>query len=158
MVKFKDLSLIACAASSLVQVGAQLFAILVIVRTLIAAPPRSFAMLQGNYGYDSSIFWNTVPMITLVAMLVALVANWKTTRRGLMLLALGLFIVGSIVAGMVVEPGFGTLTSVGYRDAVDAAMKSQADTLYLYDWGLWGLSLGAGLCLLLALARPAVNR
>ena len=158
MAKFKDLSLIACAASSLVQVGAQLFAILVIVRTLIAAPPRSFAMLQGDYGYDSSIFWNTVPMITLVAMLVALVANWKTTRRGLMLLALGLSIVGSIVAGLVVESGFGELLSVGYRDAVDAGIKSQADTLYLYDWGLWGLSLGAGLCLLLALARPAVNR
>lgn len=158
MSKFKDLALVASAASCLVQAGAQLFAILVMVRTLIAAPPRSFAMLQGPHGYDSSIFWNTVPMITLVTLLVALVANWKTTRRGLLLLALALFVVGSLIAGMVVEPGFGKLLAVGYSDTVDAALKSQAATLYRYDWALWLVSLAAGISLLFALARPAVSR
>ena len=158
MAKFKDLTLIASAASCLVQAGAQLFAILVIVRTLIADPPRSFAMLQGAHGYDSSIFWNTVPMITLVSLLLALVANWKTTRRGLLLIALSLFVVGSVIAGVVVEPGFGKLLAVGYSDTVDASLKSQAATLYLYDWVLWLVSLGAGISLLCALARPAANR
>ena len=158
MAKFKDLTLIASAASCLVQAGAQLFAILVIVRTLIADPPRSFAMLQGAHGYDSSLFWNTVPMITLVTVLLALVANWKTTRRGLLLLALALFVVGSVIAGVVVEPGFGKLLAVGYSDTVDAALKSQAATLYLYDWVLWLVSLAAGISLLCALARPAASR
>ena len=158
MVKFKDLTLIASAASCLVQAGAQLFATLVIVRTLIADPPRSFAMLQGEHGYDSSLFWDTVPMITLVTLLLALVANWKTTRRGLLLLALALFVVGSVIAGVVVEPGFGKLLAVGYSDTVDATLKSQAATLYLYDWALWGVSLAAGISLLCALARPAASR
>ena len=158
MAKFKDLTLIASAASCLVQAGAQLFAILVIVRTLIADPPRSFAMLQGEHGYDSSIFWNTVPMITLVSLLLALVANWKTTRRGLLLIALSLFVVGSVIAGVVVEPGFGKLLAVGYSDTVDASLKSQAATLYLYDWVLWLVSLAAGISLLCALARPAASR
>ena len=158
MVKFKDLTLIASAASCLVQAGAQLFAILIIVRTLIAAPPRSFAMLQGERGYDSSLFWNTVPMITLVTLLLALVANWKTTRRGLLLLALALFVVGSVIAGVVVEPGFGKLLAVGYSDTVDATLKSHAATLYLYDWVLWLVSLAAGISLLCALARPPANR
>ena len=158
MVKFKDLTLIASAASCLVQAGAQLFAILVTVRTLIADPPRSFAMLQGAHGYDSSIYWNTVPMITLVTLLLALVANWKSTRRGLLLLALALFVVGSVIAGVVVEPGFGKLLAVGYSDAVDPALKSQAATLYLYDWVLWLVSLAAGISLLSALARPAASR
>ena len=156
MAKFKDLTLIASAASCLVQAGAQLFAILVMVRTLIAAPPRSFAMLQGEHGYDSSPFWDTVPMITLVTLLLALVANWKTTRRGLLLLALALFVVGSVIAGVVVEPGFGKLLAVGYT--VDATLKSHAATLYLYDWVLWLVSLAAGISLLCALARPAVSR
>jgi hypothetical protein len=158
MLKFKDLALVAAAASCLVQAGAQLFAILVMVRTLVAAPPRSFAMLQGEYGYDSSIFWNIVPMITLVTLLVALVANWKTARRGLLLLALALFIVGSLIAGMVVEPGFGRLLAGGYSDTLDASLKAQAATLYLYDWVLWLVSLAAGVCLLFALARPAARR
>ena len=150
--------MIASAASCLVQAGAQLVAILVIVRTLIADPPRSFAMLQGAHGYDSSIYWNTVPMITLVTLLLALVANWKTTRRGLLLLALALFVVGSVIAGVVVEPGFGKLLAVGYSDTVDATLKSHAATLYLYDWVLWLVSLAAGISLLCALARPPANR
>ena len=158
MAKFKDLTLIASAASCLVQAGAQLFAILIIVRTLIAAPPRSFAMLQGEHGYDSSLFWDTVPMVTLVTLLLALVANWKTTRRGLLLLALALFVVGSVIAGVVVEPGFGKLLAVGYSDTVDATLKSHAATLYLYDWVLWLVSLAAGISLLCALARPPANR
>ena len=158
MTKFKDLALIASAASCLVQAGAQLFAILVVVRTLVAAPPRSFAMLQGEHGYDSSIFWNIVPMITLVTLLVALIANWKTARRALLLLALALFVVGSVIAGVVVEPGFGELLAAGYKDSVDPALQAKAATLYAYDWALWLVSLAAGISLLFALARPAVNR
>jgi hypothetical protein len=156
--KFKELALIASAASCLVQAGAQLFAILAVVRTLVAAPPRSFAMLQGEHGYDSSLFWDTVPMVTLVTLLVALVANWKTTRRTLLLLTLALFVIGSILAGVVVEPGFGKLLAVGYKDSVDPAPQAQAATLYAYDWILWLVSLAAGVSLLVALARPAVSR
>jgi hypothetical protein len=39
-----NLSLIALIVRCFIQLGAQLFAIVVIVRTVIAAPPRSFAI------------------------------------------------------------------------------------------------------------------
>src|SRR5687768_9097151 len=118
----KNISLIASIASCFTQIGAQLFAIVVIVRTAIAAPPRSFAMFEGEYGYDSSIFWQTVPNITLVLLLVAMIANWRTTRRNLLLVSLALFLVGSAVAALVVEPGFGKLMAIGYSDIVDASL------------------------------------
>lgn len=158
MRSLRDISLIASIASFFIQIGAQLFAILVIVRTLVAAPPRSFAILGGEYGYDSSIFWETVPMITLVLLVVAIVANWKTTRRNLLLLSLALFIVGSAMAGAIVEPGFGELLKIGYSDVVDASLQVRAASLYAYDWGLWFVSLAAGVALLFALARPAKDR
>jgi hypothetical protein len=154
----RNVSLIAAIASCFVQIGAQLFAIVVIVRTTIAAPPRSFAMFQGEYGYDSGVFWETVPPLTLVLLITAIIANWRTTRRGLLLAALALFVIGSVVAGVVVEPGFDKLMAVGYSDAVDASLQSQAASLYAYDWGLWLISLTAGLALLFALARPARDR
>ena len=154
----KNVSLIASIVSCFTQIGAQLFAILVIVRTTIAAPPRSFAMLQGEYGYDSSIFWETVPMITLALLILAIATNWRTTRRNLLLLSLVLFLVGSAVAGLVVEPGFGKLMSIGYSDVVDTSLQSQAATLYAYDWGLWFIALAAGVALLVALARPVTAR
>lgn len=151
-------SLIAATASCFTQIGAQLFAIVVILRTTIAAPPRSFAMLQGDYGYDSSMFWQTVPTITLVLLIGAILTNWRTTRRNLLLLTLALFLIGSAVAGLVVEPGFDKLTAVGYSNVVDASLQSRAATLYAYDWVLWLIALSAGITLLVALARPVNNR
>ena len=154
----KDISLIASIASCFTQIGAQLFAILVIVRTAIAAPPRSLAMFEGEYGYDSSLFWQTVPNITLALLVVAIIANWRTTRRNLLLLSLALFLAGSAVAALVVQPGFGKLLANGYSNVVDATLQGHAATLYTYEWGLWCIALAAGMTLLVALARPVAAR
>ena len=154
----KNTSLIAAIASCFTQIGAQLFAIVVVVRTAIAAPPRSLSMFEGEYGYDSSIFWQTFPNITLVLLLLAIVVNWKTTRRNLLLLSLVLFLIGGALVALVVGPGLGKFLATGYSDAVDASLQSQAATLYTYEWGLWLITLGAGVCLLVALARPVANR
>ena len=48
-----NLSLIPAVVGALLQAGAQLFAITVIVGTVTEAPPRSLAMYAGDYGYDS---------------------------------------------------------------------------------------------------------
>lgn len=149
-----DLSLIALIASCFTQIGAQLFAIVVIVRTVVTAPPRSFAIFEGEYGYDSSIFWETVPMVTLILFVAALIANWRTRRRSLLFVALTLFLSGAAVAGFVVEPEFAKLTAIGYSDVVDPELQSRAARWYAQDLGLWLISLAAGITLLLALARP----
>lgn len=151
-------SLIALITSCFIQVGAQLFAILVVVRTVIAAPPRSFAIFEGEYGYDSSFFWDTVPPITLLLFVVALLANWKNTRRNLLLAALTLFVLAGAIAGIFLEPEFAELRGIGYRDVVDPALRSRAATWYAYDVGVWFLGFVAGMTLLVALARPVANR
>ena len=56
-----NLTLAAVVASCFIQIGAQLYALVVVAGTVAKAPPRSFAMFEGEYGYDSSAFWNTVP-------------------------------------------------------------------------------------------------
>lgn len=55
-----NLSLLSLAGGLFIQIGAQLFALLVIVKTLVKAPPESLAMLNGPYGYDSSRYCATV--------------------------------------------------------------------------------------------------
>ena len=97
-------------------------------------------------------------MITLALLILAIVTNWRTTRRNLLLLSLVLFLGGSAVAGLVVEPGFGKLMAIGYSDVVDTSLQSQAATLYAYDWVLWFIALAAGVALLVALARPVTAR
>lgn len=150
----KNVTLMALVTSCFIQIGAQLFALVVIAGTVSKAPPRSFAMFQGEYGYNSSAFWSVVPLITFVLFVIALVANWKTRRRKLLLLALTLFIVGGLVTGILLEPVFDEMKAMGYRDVVDPVMQSRAATWYAFDWAVWGIGLVTGLVLLLALIRP----
>lgn len=155
---FKNISLTAAIASRFTQIGAQLFATVVIVRTAIAAPPRSFAMFEGEYGYDSSSFWQIVPNITLVLLVMTMVANWRTTRRNLLVLSLLLFLIGSAIAAFIVEPDFGRLMAVGYSNVIGPVLQRGAARLYAYDWLLWLVALASGLALLVALARPVAAR
>ncbi len=73
--------MVVAAIGTLLQAGAQLFAVAVVVSTVAKAPPRSLAMFAGEYGYNSGPFWEVIPTITLLLLLIALLANWKTPRR-----------------------------------------------------------------------------
>ncbi len=149
-------TLMALVASCFIQIGAQLFALVVVAGTVAEAPPRSFAMFQGEYGYNSSAFWSTVPPITFVLLVIALITNWKTGRRKLLLLALTMFLVGGLVAGLFLEPVFDEMKAMGYRDEVDPVLQSRAARWYALDWAVWGMAVVAGLALLLALIRPVM--
>lgn len=46
--QLSNVSLMALVASCFIQIGAQLFAVSMIASTLAEAPPRSFAILQGE--------------------------------------------------------------------------------------------------------------
>ena len=153
-----NLTLIALIVSCFIQIGAQLFAISVIARVVQSAPPRSFAILEGPYRYDSSAFWEIVPPITAVLFLVALSGNWNTDRRKLILGAFILFIVGGVVAGVYLEPMFAKMIASGYRNVVDPDMQARAATWYAMDCGVWVFGLAAGITLLCALARPVTRR
>ena len=157
-VDVQNLTLAALVASCFIQIGAQLFALVVVAGTVAEAPPRSFAMFAGEYGYDSSGFWNTVPTITSLLFIVALIANWKTGRRRLLLFALTLFVIGSLIAGLLVEPIFSEIIAIGYSDRVDSVLQSRAAMWYALDWMLWGVAASAGVALLLALMIPAYDR
>lgn len=150
----RNLTLMAVITSCFLQVGGGLFAISVLVSTITEAPPRSFAILEGAYRYDSSVFWETLPPITAVLFVVALIANWKTTRRWLVVAAFALFILGGLLAGILLEPEFAKITEGGYRDLVDPELQSRARSWYALDWAVWSVTLLAGIALLLALSHP----
>ncbi|MBL7865476.1 MAG: hypothetical protein JNK10_11395 [Cyclobacteriaceae bacterium] len=150
-----NLTLIALTASCLIQVGAQLFAISVVASTVAEAPPRSFAILEGEYRYDSGAFWDIVPNITTVLFVLALIANWKNPRRKPILVALTLFIIGGFAAVFFLEPLFADMIARGYSDQIDPVLLKQAQKWYLIDCMVWVLGLVSGLVLLSALARTA---
>jgi hypothetical protein len=123
-----NVTLMASVASFFIQSGGQVFALISVDRILVEAPPRSFALLQGAHRYDSTPFWSTVPLITFVLLMMALVTNWKTQRRNFLLLALTLYIVVGLVSAFYLQPVFDEIKAVGYRDEVDLALQSRAAT------------------------------
>jgi len=151
----KNLALVAATVSSLLHAGAQLRAVAVIVGTVTQAPPRSLSMYSGDYGYDSGPFWEMMPTITLVLLLFALVINWKTGRRRVLLGALGAFVLAALFAGVVLGPIQAEVVSAGYADSVDPALAERAARWRTLDWVSWALTLTPGLLLVSALGSPS---
>ena len=109
--KIGNLSLLSLIGGLFIQIGAQLFALLIIVRTLIKAPPESLAMLNAPYGYDSSIYWDVFPNITFILFVLAIICNWKNGHRNWILFAFVFYFVAGLCAIFVVGPLFTQLTN-----------------------------------------------
>ncbi len=147
-----NLSLIPAVVGALLQAGAQLFAIAVVVGTVTAAPPRSLAMYAGEYGYNSGPFWEVMPAVTFFLLLVALAGNWRTPRRRLLLTALALFIAGGMFTVFIMGPVQEAVLAVGYSDTVNDALRATAARWHALDWTAWALTLSTGIILVAALA------
>jgi hypothetical protein len=153
-----NVALIAVTASYLIQIGAGFFALGVIGRVLIAAPPRSLAMLEGGYAYDGNVFWEMVPPITALLFLFAIITNWKSHRRVLLVAAFAVFLVSGAVTVGVIGPIFSEVAAGGYRDVVDPVLQQRAATWYAADWGARAFDLVGAIALLVALTRPGPAR
>jgi len=149
------LSLVVATIGALLQAGAQLFAVAVIVSTAVEAPPRSLAIYAGEYGYDSSHFWEIMPTINLALLFVALLANWKTPRRRFVLVAVTAFVIAGLFAAFVTGPLQSEIISAGFSESVDPALKVRAARWYIFDWTSWALTLVPGLVLVFALSATS---
>ena len=146
-----NLSMIVAAIGALLQAGAQLFAVAVVVSTVTKAPPRSLTMYTGDYGYDSGPFWEIIPTVSLVLLLVALFANWKTPRRRLLISAVGAFLLAGLFAVFVTGPLQAEIISAGFADRVDPVLAASAARWHVLDWVSWALTLVPGVLLAIGL-------
>jgi hypothetical protein len=152
-----NLALVAATVSSLLQAGAQLFAVAVVVGTVTEAPPRSLAMYSGEYGYDSGPFWEVMPTVTLALLLLALSVNWRTQRRRLLVGAVGAFLLAGLFTVFVMGPLQAEVVSAGFADSVDPALAARAARWHAFDWVSWALTLVPGVLLVLALGSPSTE-
>lgn len=147
--KIGNLLLLSLIGGLFIQLGAQLFALLVIVRTLIKAPPESLAMLQGPYGYNSSIYWDVFPNITFILFVIATISNWKNGHRNWILSAFAVYFVAGLCAIFVVGSLFTQLTNGELQEGI----LELANKWYGFDWLVWLLTLASGLLLMIRLNR-----
>jgi hypothetical protein len=92
-----------------------------------------------------------MPTVTLALLLLALVANWRTQRRRLLVGAVGAFLLAGLFAVFVMGPVQAEVVSAGFADAVDPALVARAARWHAFDWVSWALTLVPGVLLVLAL-------
>jgi hypothetical protein len=84
-------------------------------------------MFQGDYGAAPFRFWIPVHPITVVLLVAALIANWKTERRKCILLALGGYVVVLLVTVLYFVPGVMAILQSPYSATVDPALTRRAN-------------------------------
>jgi hypothetical protein len=93
----RNLLLSLACLSFIIVIGGAVYEHIAVVPRWSVAPPSSLAMFQGPYGLNPAPFWQIIHPITLVFFIAALVANWKTQRRKLILIAFGGYFLVSLL-------------------------------------------------------------
>lgn len=83
-----NFSLLALAFFYLIMLGGGNYEQINVTHVVASAPPKSFAMMQGSYGFNPVKFWVIFRPLTILLFIVALVFNWKISeqRRKLLLI------------------------------------------------------------------------
>lgn len=150
----KTLILIALVINYFIVAGADIFGQAAIAWTVLDAPPRSLDMFQAAYVYESAPFWRVTTTLLLVLIVAALIANWKTPRRRLLLITLVGYVVINAVSFAFILPEYGALVSSEFSDTVDLTLQARAATWEWVAFARWAVFTALGVLPLLALARP----
>jgi hypothetical protein len=145
--KIENISLLSLTGGVFMQLGGQLFAIVVVVGTLVKSPPESLAMLNGPYAYDSSVFWNFIPNVNFLLFILATLFNWKNKHRNWILAAFAFYFISGLCSIFISGPLFTQLTS----GAVSEGINALATQWHVTDWLIWLLGLISGLLLTIRL-------
>jgi hypothetical protein len=154
MKSIKDIFLVLAIMSFLAFIGGGIYEDLVILPVWTAAPPKSLYMYQGAYGINPGVFWTIIHPIAILFLIIALISNWKTARRKMILTVSILYAVVLIITGIYFIPELLRIIGTPYQDTIDIGLKSRAS--------IWGILSVIRLCgcivlsfvLLLSLAKP----
>jgi len=145
--------LIAAIIAHFILVGADIFGQVVIAPVVLSSPPESLAMFQGPYPYDSTIFWQPANMIALGLLIASVAANWRTSRRFLLLCWLAGSVLVTIWSLGFVFPEYISIISTDYANSVDPDLVERGS-----DWRVLAfvrnlVFMGIGLLPLIALTK-----
>ena len=152
-IRIRDGALMLALLGVTIMIGAELFGHRVVGATVFQNPPKSFAMFQGEYGYDSSGFWQQIPPLTLVAFLIATALNWNSERRKLLTVGLFGFILISVVSIFLIFPAFEAMTSADPSGPADAALAEKAKLWTMIGYTRWFATVVVALMMMTALMR-----
>ena len=139
--------------------GGSFYEALVVYPAWSAAPPASFAVIQGPNAADSTPFWILVHVTFEAALLVALALNWRVPRRRtLLLFGLGVHVVMRAWTFVYFVPEIMAFMSTPPEGPSSAELAARARLWGALGWVRRVLIAATSVLALLALMAPAEQR
>jgi|SRR6056297_274886 len=149
----KNLFLMLGIVAHFVLVGADIFGQIVISPVVLSAPPESLTIFQGDYAYNSTVFWQPANMIALALLLLALITNWNTPRRSLLLAWLAGSILITVVSLGFIFPEYVDIVSVPFDNIIDPQLVDRGADWRVLSFIRMVVFLGIGMLPLYALTK-----
>ena len=127
MKAIKTILLILAAISFINVIGAGLYEHIAAIPRWKLAPPSSLTMFQGQYGINPGAFWQKIHPVTLVLLIAALVANWKTGRRKYIFITIAGYAIAIGVTFLYFVPELLSIIHTAYQPTVDQGLVSRAN-------------------------------
>ncbi|MBC7874772.1 MAG: hypothetical protein H7Y01_12290 [Ferruginibacter sp.] len=123
----KTILLVLACISFITVIGGAVYEHLAVVPKWKQAPPASLTMFQGEYGLDPGDFWQKIHPVTLVLLIAALLANWKTGRRKFILISIAGYILALILTFVYFVPELLSIIQAPFALVADKSMIARAN-------------------------------
>ena len=145
----------------LIMVGGGNYEQINVTHVVASAPPKSLAMLQGNYGFNPVKFWVTFRPLTILLFIAALIFNWRVSSRRRHLLIVSFLIDCGVTLAtfLYFAPETGMFTAAKYDSSnVDPNLFDRMQQWENLNWLRLGAFYVAGILLLTALNTSIVTK
>lgn len=146
------------ALSFTIVIGGAIYEHLAVVPIWSAAPPRSLAMFQGEYGLHPEMFWKPIHPVTLALFVVTLILSWKSARRRNVLISFIGYVILLIVTATYFVPQLMAILRTTYTNTIDANLTERAATWEMLSLVRLAILIGLSLTLFLGLTKTSDPR
>ena len=150
----RTLLLILGCITYIIVIGGATYEHAAVVPVWTSAVPASLTMFQGEYGLAAANFWIPVHPVTIVLLVTALIANWRTPRRPYILATLVGYVAILAVTFVYFVPELMAITQSPYGAFIDPDLTRRAKRWELLSLIRLGCLIVLALILLLGLSKP----
>lgn len=128
------LALMTLTLTYTMMLGGGIYEQLNITHKIASAPPHSFAMMQGPYGFHPIRFWVIFRPVTILLFLITLALLWKSDARKRVVSAFAIDVLITLATYGYFAPETGALTEVPFAETIDTALQQRAQRWETLNW------------------------
>jgi hypothetical protein len=152
---FRTIILILASISFVIVIGGSVYEHVGIVPVWSSAPPASLAMLQGEYPITPFKFWIPIHPITLGLLILSVLFNWTTARRGFILATIIGYILVLAATFFWFVPELMTIVGTPYSPSIDPELTERAQSWEFWSQVRLASMLVMAFILLYGLSKPS---